>query len=197
MEAKPTPTLVVEEFEPFCKWQRKEDRDILEIHIQEFKKEQLKVQISNLGFLKISGERPLDDSRKCRFYKEVPIPKNCDSNGIRAKFLNGCLYIVMPKTFTTSEKTEAAESTREDQAKKQPQNGSDKDLDSNGKQETSADAKPAENTPTVSEFQPQKRAVRRLRTFGKVVVTLAALAALIAYIVYMYRSMTSEVVEYF
>ena len=26
--------IVYEEFEPFCKWQRKEDRDFLEIHLQ-------------------------------------------------------------------------------------------------------------------------------------------------------------------
>ena len=25
--------IAYEEFEPFCKWQRKEDRDVLEIHL--------------------------------------------------------------------------------------------------------------------------------------------------------------------
>ncbi|CAI9766635.1 unnamed protein product [Fraxinus pennsylvanica] len=180
MEAK----TLIEEFDPLCKWQRKEDRDILEIHLQEFKKEQLKAQISNSRILKISGEHPLDALRKSRFYKEVPIPRNIDENAISAKFVNGCLYIAMPKKLLISEKNEAAESTHEDQTKKQIQNGID-----SSKLETFEDAKSAEDTPEVSEF--------RLQTLGEVVVTLATLAALIAYVVYMQRSMVPEIVEYF
>lgn len=42
--------------------------------------------------------------------------------------------------------------------------------------------------------EDQKTPEFRLRTFGKVVVTLAALAALIAFVVYMYRSMVPEIV---
>ncbi|CAI9780294.1 unnamed protein product [Fraxinus pennsylvanica] len=213
MEAKPADTFI-EEFEPLCKWQRKEDQDILEVHLKEFKKEQLRVQISNLGILKISGERPLGGSKKSRFYKEVPIPKDFDSNAIRAKFVNGCLCIAMPKKIPIPDKNEKTEpphedqtkkqpqnesdqnsseqetSTHEDQTQKQPQNGSDQN---SSKQETSAGAKSVETTPAVSGSQPRKSAVcPRLRTFGKVVVTLAALAALIAYVVYMYRSMVPQ-----
>ncbi|KAI3447355.1 hypothetical protein Pfo_004020 [Paulownia fortunei] len=91
-----------EEFEPLCKWHRNEDRDILEVHLQEFKKEQLKVQISNHGILKISGERPLGASTtSTKFYKEVPVPSyKYDAQAIHAKFVNGCLCITMPKRKT-------------------------------------------------------------------------------------------------
>ncbi|KAG6403910.1 hypothetical protein SASPL_136144 [Salvia splendens] len=95
--------IVYEEFEPFCKWQRKEDRDFLEIHLQDFKKEQLKVQISNHGVLKISGERPIDASKHMKFYKEVAAPNTkYDTHAIHAKFINNNLLITMPKLKPSS-----------------------------------------------------------------------------------------------
>lgn len=85
------------EFEPFCEWQREESRDALVIHLPEFKKEQLRVQINNRGILKISGERYVDSMKKSKFYKEVEVPKYCDTNGIQAKFASSRLYVIMPK----------------------------------------------------------------------------------------------------
>ncbi|KAL1541471.1 hypothetical protein AAHA92_25685 [Salvia divinorum] len=104
MAAKPVDhEIVYEEFEPFCKWQRKEDRDVLEIHLQGFKKEQLKVQISNHGVLKISGERPIDGSKHMKFYKEVAAPNTkYDTHAIHAKFVNNNLIITMPKLKPSS-----------------------------------------------------------------------------------------------
>ncbi|KAH6756698.1 hypothetical protein C2S53_001100 [Perilla frutescens var. hirtella] len=98
--------IVYEEFEPFCKWQRKEDRDVLEIQLQDFKKEQLKVQISNHGVLKISGERPLDPTKeptkRSKFYKEVPAPSSkYDTRAIHAKFVSNNLIITLPKPKTS------------------------------------------------------------------------------------------------
>ncbi|PIN02480.1 hypothetical protein CDL12_25003 [Handroanthus impetiginosus] len=88
-------------FEPSCKWKRNEDRDIIEIHLKEFKKDQLKVQISNCGILKIFGERQSNASTKSKFYKEIQVPSNIyDTQAIQAKFINGCLYITMPKQKT-------------------------------------------------------------------------------------------------
>lgn len=99
--------IVYEEFEPFCKWQRKEDRDVLEIQLQDFKKEQLKVQISNHGVLKISGERPLDptkdSSKRSKFYKEVDAPSSkYDTHAIHAKFVSNNLIITLPKLKSSS-----------------------------------------------------------------------------------------------
>ncbi|PIN02481.1 hypothetical protein CDL12_25004 [Handroanthus impetiginosus] len=94
-------TIVYEEFEPYCKWDHNEDRDTIEIHLKEFKKDQLKVQISNWAILKIFGERQSNASMKSKFYKEIPVPSNVyDKHAIQAKFTSGCLSITLPKQKT-------------------------------------------------------------------------------------------------
>ncbi|CAK7341485.1 unnamed protein product [Dovyalis caffra] len=99
MEIKDEETLKLSyyDFEPFCKWKREEGHDILEVHLQDFQKQQLRVQIKELGVVTITGERPLDDTHWCRFNKQIKIPKNCKTNEIRAKFSGGILHVVVPK----------------------------------------------------------------------------------------------------
>jgi len=63
-----------------------------------FKKEQLKVQTNNKGILKIYGEKTLGSKKSSRFHKEIRISRDCDVNGIQAKFSQGILSIIMPKT---------------------------------------------------------------------------------------------------
>ncbi|KAM3694946.1 hypothetical protein ACJW31_07G093300 [Castanea mollissima] len=89
---------VYEDFEPYCKWHRGEERDILEVHLQDFNKEQVKAQINNLGALKIFGERPVKETRWSRFNKEIKVDKKCKTCAIQAKFGNGVLSVIMPKT---------------------------------------------------------------------------------------------------
>nr|XP_009608397.1 uncharacterized protein LOC104102404 [Nicotiana tomentosiformis] len=68
--------------------------------IQEFTNKQgLKVQISNLGVVKISGDRQVGNLR-IRFYKEFPIPKYCNTDAIQAKLAKGSLKISFPKKVT-------------------------------------------------------------------------------------------------
>ncbi|XP_021888766.1 17.6 kDa class I heat shock protein 2 [Carica papaya] len=101
MTSKAAPSRSYEEFEPLCKWQTSgEEQDILEVHLPGFTKDQLKVQINNHGVLTITGERPVteDRSRWSRFRKEAKVQRDCKTNGIRAKFSGGILYIIMPKT---------------------------------------------------------------------------------------------------
>ncbi|XP_057446702.1 inactive protein RESTRICTED TEV MOVEMENT 2-like [Lotus japonicus] len=89
-----------EEFEPYCKWLTKEGQKILDIDLKGFKKEQLKVQTNNRGVLTIYGERPLggaSSTKWSRFHKEIRISKDCDVNGVQAKFSHGTLSIVIPK----------------------------------------------------------------------------------------------------
>ncbi|KAL8036499.1 hypothetical protein ABFX02_12G162600 [Erythranthe guttata] len=178
-----------EEFEPLCKWQRNEDREILEIHLQEFKKEQLKVQISNYGVLKISGERPLEASKRTKFYKEIPLPSyKYDTNAINAKFLNGCLYITIPKLKNFA--PEKPESSKIDQTLK-PESASN---------QSAGDVPPCSEERgnaalTECEMRFRERRPSGLR-LAKVAVSLAATAAavavLVAYVVYMYKSTVDE-----
>ncbi|KAK6126591.1 hypothetical protein DH2020_039666 [Rehmannia glutinosa] len=195
---------VYEEFEPLCKWQRKEDRDILEIHLQEFKKEQLKVQISNHGVLKISGERPLDALTKTKFHKEIPVPSNkYDNQSIHAKFVNGYLYITMPK-HTENGKNSSEPSKIDDQIPKPdfpkdqstgppPPPSSQDNVTGGAKEQTAATL--GGNATTEFEFRGRRGSKSGSR-LAKVAVSLAATAAavavLVAYVVYMYRSTVDE-----
>ncbi|XP_028790494.1 inactive protein RESTRICTED TEV MOVEMENT 2-like [Neltuma alba] len=87
-----------EDFDPLCKWRREEGRDILEVHLPGFRREQVKVQVNHLGFIIISGERALmDGSRWRRFKKEIEIPSHCNANAINARFMQSILTLVMPK----------------------------------------------------------------------------------------------------
>ncbi|KAK1384697.1 hypothetical protein POM88_022432 [Heracleum sosnowskyi] len=141
-----------DEFEPLCNWQREEVRDTLVLHLPEFKKEQLKVQISNLGgVLKISGQRPLSALKQRRFYKEVKVAKECNANDIRAKFVNGLLYVVMPKTITPGPEKEEAPSAHEQvQANKQPDRGDRADDHIASAEEKTVPSQQGINVPTPS-----------------------------------------------
>ncbi|KAL8214419.1 hypothetical protein R6Q57_003868 [Mikania cordata] len=91
-----------DEFEPLCTWQREDVQDILVIHLPEFKKEQLRIQISNSGILKITGENIVEGKKRRRFMKEVKVTKDYESSNIHAKFSQGRLLITLPKKVLTT-----------------------------------------------------------------------------------------------
>ncbi|CAI8593388.1 unnamed protein product [Vicia faba] len=100
-----------EDFEPYCKWITNEGQKILEVDLKGFKKEQLKVQTNNKGVLKIYGEKPLSASSKkkwSRFHKEIRVSKDCEMSGIQAKFSQGILSIVLPKSEATQHAKDVA-----------------------------------------------------------------------------------------
>ncbi|MCL7043658.1 hypothetical protein MKW94_021867 [Papaver nudicaule] len=88
-----------EDFCPLAHWVREED-NTLELHLHDFKKEQIRVQFSKPGNMKISGERPLMEHNWSRFSVDFRIPKNIFVQAIQAKFVNGVLYVKLPKTIT-------------------------------------------------------------------------------------------------
>lgn len=55
----------------------------------------MKVQVSNCGVLKISGDRQENQTR-LRFLKEIQVKKNHDKDEIKAKFEKGVLKIMLP-----------------------------------------------------------------------------------------------------
>ncbi|OAY52074.1 serine-aspartate repeat-containing protein I [Manihot esculenta] len=96
---------VYEDFEPSMDWLREPGADTLRVYVPGFKKEQMKVQVTSSGNLRISGERPLADGNKwCRFRKEIPIPSIYDHNAIGAKFEKGLLFIRHPKIIIPDNK---------------------------------------------------------------------------------------------
>ncbi|CAL1382336.1 unnamed protein product [Linum trigynum] len=89
-----------EDFEPFCRWERSPDQDVLLVHLQGFKRQQLKIQTNNMGVMTITGERCLDcqHNRWARFSKETRLPTNdIKTNEIHAKLSTGILSVVLPK----------------------------------------------------------------------------------------------------
>lgn len=84
------------------------------IHGTGFGKEQLKVQVTREGNLRIFGEKPTGDNKFSRFSKELPIPSNCDQNKIRANYKGGMLRVKFPKLIAPAdEKPEKAKAVAE------------------------------------------------------------------------------------
>ncbi|KAH7529451.1 hypothetical protein FEM48_Zijuj05G0185300 [Ziziphus jujuba var. spinosa] len=93
-----SPIRLYTDFEPYSIWHRKEDADILDVHLNGFKKEQAKVQINRARILTISGERPLDDNKSwSRFRKQIKLADNTKDDDVRAKLTHGVLSVVIPK----------------------------------------------------------------------------------------------------
>ncbi|KAJ8763122.1 hypothetical protein K2173_025507 [Erythroxylum novogranatense] len=86
-----------EDFEPFCRWQREKDHDTLEVHLQGFKKENLKVQINDSMIITITGESRQGGSPWRRFRKDVKLTKHYKQNEVWAKFKREILYVILPK----------------------------------------------------------------------------------------------------
>ncbi|XP_028800012.1 inactive protein RESTRICTED TEV MOVEMENT 2-like isoform X2 [Neltuma alba] len=89
-----------EDLRPPYEWARDERSDTLVIPLEGFSRSQLKVQISSSRKVRISGERQIDDNKWSRFYMELPIPSDSDTNEIAAKFERGTLYVKFPKLIT-------------------------------------------------------------------------------------------------
>ncbi|KAL8509615.1 hypothetical protein ACS0TY_016733 [Phlomoides rotata] len=189
--------IVYEEFEPFSKWQRNEDQEIIEIHLQDFKKEQLKVEISNHGILKVSGQRSLDASKHTKFYKEIPVPTTIyDTQSIHAKFVNNNLIITLPKLKPSipEVKVPSSEPSKTDQTPP-PESATGapvSDIGGGVKDPIQAPI-PKEN---AFQFGCWKRPTSMGLRVANVAVSLAATAAvvavLVAYVVYMYKSTTID-----
>ncbi|KAK3198128.1 hypothetical protein Dsin_021543 [Dipteronia sinensis] len=105
MEANNDANRTYEEIEPYCKWRKDEAIDILEIHLQGFKKEHLRVQLNNFGVLVVTGECPVDQTKGAKFRKEIKVSENCKRSEIRAKLTGSVLYITMPKISSLSNTT--------------------------------------------------------------------------------------------
>ncbi|XP_074294993.1 uncharacterized protein LOC141622873 [Silene latifolia] len=104
--AKVTPARVFEDYEPPADLVTEDECDTFLIYLPGFKKEELRVQLSTSGMLKVSGERPLSDHIYQRFYEEFRLASKCDTKKITAKFEGGILFIRQPKLITPEEPQE-------------------------------------------------------------------------------------------
>uniref|UniRef100_A0A0A0M2E7 SHSP domain-containing protein n=1 Tax=Cucumis sativus TaxID=3659 RepID=A0A0A0M2E7_CUCSA len=86
-----------EEFEPRFDWVDHPDARVLVVHLSGFRSNQLKVQVTSTGKLRVSGERKLSSGKWLRFQKEIDIPADADTDNISAKLEQGVLYVKQPK----------------------------------------------------------------------------------------------------
>ncbi|CAN4119105.1 unnamed protein product [Withania somnifera] len=150
-------TQVYEDFVPTTELVQEQDSDTLLLDLTGFKKEQVRVQLTKTGILKISGQRPVAGQNKLlRFQKDFPVSENCDKTKISAKFENGILYVKQPKLINSAVKKDQELSTPNAQQPKKP-------VDEPQAQKKDEEQTKGEKTPTptpkkpAEEPQPQKK----------------------------------------
>ncbi|MCD7459005.1 hypothetical protein HAX54_039801 [Datura stramonium] len=146
------PTQVYEDFVPTTELVQEQDCDTLLLDLTGFKKEQVRVQLTRTGILKISGQRLADGQNKwLRFQKDFPVSENCDKTKISAKFENGILYVKQPKLITSSEKKDQELPTPNAQQPKKP-------AEESQPQKKDEEQTKGEKTPTPTQELPKKQA---------------------------------------
>ncbi|XP_009799338.1 inactive protein RESTRICTED TEV MOVEMENT 2-like [Nicotiana sylvestris] len=92
-----------EDFLPTSMMVHENDYDTLLFNLTGFKKEQVKIQLSKTGILKISGQRPVYKWQ--RFQKDIPVSENCEKSKISARFVNSnILCVKYPKLIISEDK---------------------------------------------------------------------------------------------
>ncbi|KAL8531076.1 hypothetical protein ACS0TY_007909 [Phlomoides rotata] len=89
-------------FEPSFDLIQEDDCNTLLLYLPE----ELRVQLTRSRVLKISGTRVIGDNKWSSFQKDFPIPENCDTSRISAKFEEGILYVRQPKVIVPEHKTD-------------------------------------------------------------------------------------------
>ncbi|KAG5584480.1 hypothetical protein H5410_044914 [Solanum commersonii] len=143
------PNQVYEDFVPTTELVQEQDSDTLLLDLTGFKKEQVRVQLTRTGVVKISGQRPVAENKWHRFQKDFPVSQNCDKTKISAKFENGILYVKQPKLITTSSEKKDQELPTSDaqQPKDEPQPTSQKKDEEQTKDEKTQPPAPTEELP--------------------------------------------------
>ncbi|KAH0638717.1 hypothetical protein KY285_035303 [Solanum tuberosum] len=143
------PNQVYEDFVPTTELVQEENSDTLLLDLTGFKKEQVRVQLTRTGVVKISGQRPVAESKWLRFQKDFPVSQNCDKTKISAKFENGILYVKQPKLITTSSEKKDQELPTSDaqQPKDEPQPTSQKKDEEQTKDKKTQTPAPTEELP--------------------------------------------------
>ncbi|XP_057535026.1 inactive protein RESTRICTED TEV MOVEMENT 2-like [Amaranthus tricolor] len=128
-----------EEFTPISDFISEKECDSLLIYLPGFTKDQLKVQLTTSGILRVTGERPIGDNKRKRFRMEFPVSSNINTKEMTAKFEGGKLYIRQPKLITPAateqqqEEKPAMEAPKPQQQELQPASQPQQDVHSEEK----------------------------------------------------------------
>ncbi|XP_027351101.1 inactive protein RESTRICTED TEV MOVEMENT 2-like [Abrus precatorius] len=154
-----TPNRSYEDFDPLFTWHREEARDTLELHLPGFRRDQIRIQINHLGFLVISGERPLDGTRWKRFKKEFEIPTYCNEDAIHGNLMQSILSVVMPKKSPQLQQERKFPQTQHEKEKKTYQNKEFEGRGTNEDTEFTAKEGIQEHTHHTREYQSEENNV--------------------------------------
>ncbi|KAG6588134.1 Inactive protein RESTRICTED TEV MOVEMENT 2, partial [Cucurbita argyrosperma subsp. argyrosperma] len=91
-----------QDFSPRCDWREDHDSRVLTVPLKDFRSSQLKVQVTSTGKLRVSGERMTEGNKWLRFYKELDVPTDTDTDNISAKFKDGVLFVKHPKKLSAA-----------------------------------------------------------------------------------------------
>ncbi|KAL5544396.1 hypothetical protein UlMin_008180 [Ulmus minor] len=101
-----TGNMIFEEIVPSSQWTADKNGHYLHVELPGFKKEHVNIEVINSGRIKISGEKPVHESRKLHFEKSQEVPENSNLDKITAKFDGEILYVTVPKRVVDEEKSE-------------------------------------------------------------------------------------------
>ncbi|KAL3530185.1 hypothetical protein ACH5RR_009507 [Cinchona calisaya] len=161
MEAATPASRRYEEFEPSTEIVQEKDSDTIILHLPDFKKEKLKIQLTSTQILRISGEREIESNKSIRFQKGFPISSNYDVNRMTPKFENGILYLRLPKLVTSEDKQDNKLPVPEPPTPQKPEDKPQPDQ-KNVQQKSAEKASPGDdstnltNVPDVPQKKPEK-----------------------------------------
>ncbi|CAL5190358.1 unnamed protein product [Lathyrus oleraceus] len=108
-KSQSAPERVYKDLQPYFDWTEDEASSTLVLMLPGFTKEQLRVQVTSNGVLRINCERQGIENIWHRFGKEFPIPPYCDTKNVDAKFEGGVLSVKFPKLITPENKPQQQE----------------------------------------------------------------------------------------
>lgn len=158
----------------------------------------MRVQLSSIGNMTITGERRVDESRWTRFRKEIKVPKECNNNEVRANLSTGILYIVMPKKITLPSSQDQVNQENGQSSPKINQDTVAKDTATENLDGSAENNKMTTENATVLTTRPLTSFIMQLRDsflrlqMGKkmgmnVTVAVALMIALVVFVIYKHR----------
>ncbi|KAL6637195.1 hypothetical protein ACP70R_024767 [Stipagrostis hirtigluma subsp. patula] len=98
-----------EEFDPAVEWNHAAEADTVKIALPGFTRQEIRsLVVDNHGHFRVRGERPVAGTKWIRFEKVMPLPADCDIDGIRAKFAKETLTITLPRKSSSLPQGERA-----------------------------------------------------------------------------------------
>lgn len=159
----------------------------------------MRVQLSSIGNMTITGERRVDESRWTRFRKEIKVPKECNNNEVRANLSTGILYIVMPKKITLPSSQDQVNQENGQSSPKINQDTVAKDTATENLDGSAENNKMTTENATMLTTRPLTSFIMQLRDsflrlqMGKkmgmnVTVAVALMIALVVFVIYKHRN---------